>query len=204
MTLLKICGLTREEDAVYCAEGGADFLGFIFVPESPRFVDPERAARIVERVRAGSRVPRIVGVFRDASPDYVREIARAVHLDLVQCHGDETDEELKSIGIPAIQVLRVSTSIPDTASETSAEWLLFDTYDPQQAGGTGRPFDWSLLASYSRDKQFFLSGGINADNVAAAISLVRPDAVDVASGVESAPGIKDHEKLDRLFARVKG
>lgn len=204
MTLLKICGLTREEDAVHCAENGADFLGFIFVPESQRFIDPERAASIVTRVRAGSRVPRIVGVFRDASAEYVREIAHAVHLDLVQCHGNETDEDLKLIGIPSIQVFRVSDSLPDTGGETSAEWLLFDTYDPHQAGGTGRRFDWSLFASYPRDKQFFLSGGITPDNVAEAISVVRPDAIDVASGVESAAGIKDHEKLNQLFARVKG
>ena len=85
----------------------------------------------------------------------------------------------------------------------NAAWLLFDTYDERRGGGTGRRFDWSVLATYERSKPFFLSGGIDAENVVAAISLVRPDAIDLSSGVESAPGVKDHDKLGRLFDRVR-
>jgi phosphoribosylanthranilate isomerase len=209
VTLLKICGITREEDALYCAERGVDFLGFIFVPDSKRFVEPKRAAAIAAAVRTrgernGSRIPRLVGVFRDASPEWIGEIVSLAGLDLVQCHGDETDDDLQRLPVPAIQVFRMADRMPDTSIGASAQWLLFDTYDDRHSGGTGRRFDWSLLAAWSRDKPFFLSGGIDAENVAGAISLVRPDAIDIASGVESEPGIKDREKLDRLFALVKG
>jgi phosphoribosylanthranilate isomerase len=205
VTLLKICGLTREDDALYCAEQGVDFLGFIFVPDSKRFVEPERAAQIAAAVRSrNGRAPRLVGVFRDASPEFIRDTVSLVGLDLVQCHGDETDEDLQRLPVPAIQVFRMADRMPDTSIGASAQWLLFDTYDDRHSGGTGRRFDWSLLGEWSRDKPFFLSGGINAENVAGAIRLVRPDAIDIASGVESAPGIKDRERLDRVFAEVKG
>ncbi|HEX8154462.1 MAG TPA: phosphoribosylanthranilate isomerase [Thermoanaerobaculia bacterium] len=203
MTRLKICGLTRLEDALYCAERGADFLGFIFVPDSPRYVEPDRAAEIVRRVRETSTPPRMVGVFRDASTDYIRDVAKQVDLDLVQLHGTESEEDLRLLGIPAIKTFRVGDTLPDTTAFPSAEWLLFDTFDERRAGGTGRRFDWSLLAMYARTTPFFLSGGITPENVGAAISLVRPDAIDLASGVESEPGIKDHEKLEQLFERVK-
>ncbi|MBV9495840.1 MAG: phosphoribosylanthranilate isomerase [Acidobacteria bacterium] len=204
MTRIKICGLTREEDAVFAADRGADFLGFIFIPTSPRHVEPERAAAIAAAVRdRRENAPKLVGVFRDSSNDYIREVASLVGLDLVQLHGTETDEDLRELGLPAIKTVRVGAALPDTTAHPSAEWLLFDTYDERREGGTGRRFDWSLLAVYSRSKPFFLAGGLNPENVGAAISLVRPDAVDVASGVESEPGIKDHEKIERLIERVK-
>jgi len=203
MTKIKICGLTREEDALVCSEQGADFLGFIFVPSSPRFVEPERAAAIAARVREQENHPKIVGVFRDASNDYIREISTLVGLDLVQLAGSETDDAIRDLGIAAVKTLRVGDTLPDTHASPNAAWLLFDTYDERRAGGTGRRFDWSLLALYDRGKPFFLSGGINPDNVVAAISLVRPDAIDLSSGVESAPGVKDHEKVVRLFERVR-
>lgn len=203
MTKIKICGLTREEDALFCADQGADFLGFIFVPGSPRFIEPERAAAIAARVRERSRPPKIVGVFRDASNDYIREIASVGGLDLVQMHGSETDEAICALGIPAIRALRVGDSLPDTHACPNAAWLMFDTYDERRAGGTGRRFDWSLLAHYDRSKPFFLSGGLDPENVIAGISLVRPDAIDLSSGVESEPGVKDHDKLARLFERVR-
>jgi len=204
MTRIKICGLTRAEDAIAAADRGADFLGFIFVPSSLRFVGPEQAAAIAAAVRHDrAQPPKLVGVFRDASPDYIREIVSIVGLDLVQLHGGEGDDEVQSIGVPAVKTFRVGDTLPDTTAHPSAEWLLFDTYDERRAGGTGRRFDWSLLAVYGRQKPFFLSGGLTPDNVAAAISLVRPDAIDVASGVESEPGIKDYEKLERLFERVR-
>jgi phosphoribosylanthranilate isomerase len=204
MTKLKICGLTRLEDALLCAERGADFLGFIFVPDSQRFIEPEEAAQIVTAVRARvETAPQMVGVFRDASVDYMRELTALAGLDYVQLHGAELEQDIQLLGVPSIKSFRVGDTLPDTTSVPSADWLLFDTYDERRPGGTGRRFDWSLLALYPRNKPFFLSGGINADNAGAAISLVRPDAIDVASGVESAPGIKDREKLDALFDRMK-
>jgi Phosphoribosylanthranilate isomerase len=121
----------------------------------------------------------------------------------VQLHGSEAEEDIAALGLPVIKSLRVGDTLPDTHATPTAAWLLFDTFDDRRAGGTGRRFDWSLLATYERSKPFFLSGGLTPDNVVAAISLVRPDAIDLASGVESAPGIKDHERMARLFERVR-
>src|ERR1051325_7038800 len=204
MTKIKICGLTREEDALEAARLGADFLGLIFVPASPRFIEPERAAAITKRVRDAGHASKFVGVFHDASPDYMRDIAALVGLDLFQLHGGEGDDEIRAIGTPVIKTLRVADALPDTHGTPSAAWLLFDTFDERRTGGTGRRFDWSLLATYQRNKPFFLSGGLNPENVVAALTLVRPDAIDVASGVEAGePGVKDHEKMARLIERVR-
>ena len=203
MTKIKICGMTGEEDALFCAAEGADFLGFIFVPSTPRFVEPEKAGAIASRIRESEKRPKIVGVFRDASNDYIREIHSVVGFDLVQLSGSETDDDIRDLGIPAVKALRVGDTLPDTHACPNAAWLLFDTYDERRVGGTGRRFDWSLLATYERSKPFFLSGGINPENVAAAISFVRPAAIDLSSGVESAPGVKDHEKVKHLFDRVR-
>lgn len=205
---VKICGNTREEDALAAAELGADFLGFIFVESSPRRVEPERVRDIAARVRlAQSNIrehpPKIVGVFRDASVEYVREIAAFAQLDLVQLHGAEDDDAIAALAVPVIKTFHVGETLPDTSTAPSAAWLLFDTYVERREGGTGQRFDWSLLAAYPRTKPFLLAGGITPDNVAAAISLVRPDAIDLASGVESEPGIKDHAKLRALFERIR-
>jgi phosphoribosylanthranilate isomerase len=203
MTGIKICGITRTEDALAAAGHGADYLGFIFVPSTPRFVEPERAADIAAAVREQGDAPQFVGVFRDASTDYIRSIGELVGLDVVQLHGAESDDDIRQLGLPAVKTLRVGEALPETHNTPSAAWLLFDTYDEHRAGGTGRRFDWGLLAGYERSKPFFLSGGLGPDNVAAAIALVRPDAVDVGSGVEESPGVKDHGKLRRLFERIK-
>lgn len=203
MTKIKICGLTREQDVLLSAERGADFLGFIFVPSSPRFIQPEKAAEITGALRQRESRPKLVGVFRDASAEYIREIASLAGLDLVQLHGNETDDDAKAIGIPAIKTFRVGETLPDTTAHPHAEYFLFDTYEERRVGGTGRRFDWSLLAMYPRTKPFLLAGGITPDNVAAAISLVRPDVIDIASGVETEPGIKDAGKIETLFQRVR-
>ena len=201
---VKICGLTREEDALFAAACGADFLGFIFVEYSKRFVTAGDVAAIANAVRARPNAPRVVGVFRDAPLDRIRDVAQRATLDLVQLHGHEDDEEVRALGIPVVKTIHVGDALPDTTAHPSASWLLFDTWNDRLAGGTGKRFDWSLLSLYERAKPFFLSGGITPDNVAAAISIVRPDAIDLASGVESAPGIKDHALITRLFERVRG
>jgi phosphoribosylanthranilate isomerase len=203
MTKIKICGLTREEDVVFAADSGADFLGFIFVPSTPRFIEPERAAAISASIRQRDQRPQLVGVFRDASAEYVREIASIVGLDLAQLHGAESDEDIRTMGIPTIKAFRVGATLPDTSAHPSADWFLFDAFEERRHGGTGRRFDWSLLGTYPRTKPFFLAGGLSPENVAAAISLARPDAVDVSSGVELEPGIKDHDRIDDLIRRVR-
>lgn len=203
MTKIKICGITRDDDALLAAELGADFLGFIFVAGTPRFVAPERAAAIIAAVRDRGAGPKFAGVFRDSSPDYINEIVSVAGLDLVQLHGAETDADIAEIKVPAVKTLRVGDALPETHATPSAAWLLFDTYDDRRSGGTGRRFEWSLLANFDRAKPFFLAGGLTPETVALAISVARPDAIDVASGVESEPGIKDRAKLTRLFERVK-
>lgn len=196
MTKIKICGLTRAEDAQLAADLGADFLGFIFVRESPRYRDPEHIRSIADSL--GANRPKLVGVFRDESVETIRNIAQRVPLDYVQLHGSESDDDIRDLGLPTFKTLHVGDTLPDTTAHPAAEWLLFDSF----GGGTGRRFDWSLLNIYPRSKPFLLAGGIDPDNIAAAISLVRPDAIDLASGVESEPGIKDHAKLRRLFERI--
>lgn len=193
MTRVKVCGITRVEDALAAAELGADYLGFVFVPESPRYVTPQACRSIVTAVKAAaSGTPLIVGVFRNQRRDQVAEIAQSAGLDLVQLHGDET----YTLEIPTIKAFNVADALPDV--KTDAEYVLFDS-----GGGTGRAFDWTLLTSYSRRKPFFLAGGITPDNVAEAIDRTEPFAIDLASGVERAPGIKDHDRLKRLFERIQ-
>src|SRR3954453_17267506 len=140
MTRIKICGITREDDARAAAVHGADFLGFIFVPDTPRYVEPERAAAIAAAVRGRRHPPTAVGVFRDASNDYIRAIADLVGLDVVQLHGGESEEDIRELGIPAVKTLRVAEALPETRATPSAAWLLFDTFDVSRGGGTGRRF----------------------------------------------------------------
>ena len=200
---VKICGLTREEDALFAAECGADFLGFIFVDDSPRYVDAGHVAKIANAVRARSNPPQLVGVFRNASLDTMCDAATRATLDLIQLHGTESHEDIDALNVPAIKTLHVGDALPSTTAHANASWLLFDTYNDRLAGGMGKRFDWSLLATYERGKPFFLSGGITPENAAIAISTVRPDAIDLASGVESSPGVKDHAKIAQLFERVR-
>ena len=199
MTKIKICGISRVDDARFCAEQGVDFLGFVFVRESPRSIEPFwSAAALAAAFKAATLSPhsKTVGVFRNESPETIRRIVTEVGLDYVQLHGSETDDDIAEIGMPAIKAFHVAESLPDTTS--SAEWLMFDS-----GGGTGRTFDWSLLAGYPRTKPFFLAGGITPDNVAEAIRAVRPDAIDVSSGVELEPGVKDFRKIRALLERVR-
>jgi phosphoribosylanthranilate isomerase len=195
MTKIKICGITRAEDALLCAELGANFLGFVFVRESPRYVEPAKAREILLDCGSASCRFQSVGVFRDASPEIVRAIAKQVGLDFVQLHGNESDDDIAAIGVPAIKAFRVDGTLQQVS--TSAEWVLFDS-----GGGSGRTFDWKWIEGF-REKKFFLAGGITPANVAAAIEQVHPDAIDVATGVERAPGIKDHDKVKALFRQVR-
>jgi phosphoribosylanthranilate isomerase len=204
MTKIKICGITRAEDAVLAATLGADFIGMIFVPESPRYLTAAQAAEIVRAVRAEApSSPRFVGVFRNATPETLRETAAVAGLDVLQLHGAESDDDIRAAGFPVIKGIHVGATLPTTDAHPSAEWLLFDTLHERHSGGTGQRFDWQLLDAYRRTKPFLLAGGITPDNLADAIRTVRPDAIDLASGIESAPGIKDHQTLRILFERVR-
>lgn len=196
MTKLKLCGITNPEDAILCSS--ADYLGLIFVPESPRYVTNERAREIVAAL--GNPRPKIVGVFRDQPLELVQRAIAEVGLDLLQLHGSEPDDYLAKLGVSVIKTIRVGEEVPEV--KTRAAYLLFDTLDDRLAGGTGRRFNWELVA-HVREKPFFLAGGITAENAGVAISVARPYAIDVASGVESAPGKKDPDKVRALLERVR-
>jgi phosphoribosylanthranilate isomerase len=197
--LVKICGITSPEDASLAVESGADALGLVFWHMSPRRVDPARAADIV---RGLPQSVLRVGVFVDAPREDMERIADAVGLDVLQLHGDEPPEALAGLPRPALKAVRVG---PGFAAEEAARYrehaagLVVDTRLPgetQMPGGTGVPFDWSLVQGLAARVSFLmLAGGLSPANVAEAVRAVRPQAVDVSSGVEGLPGRKDPAKV---------
>jgi phosphoribosylanthranilate isomerase len=203
---IKICGITREEDALAAIDAGADALGFVFVPGTPRFIEPGRAAAIV---RGLPPFVSRVGLFVNAAPELIEATLAEVGLDTVQLHGDEAPEVGRSLlrRVRVIQAFRVQGPetlhrLPEHRESTHA-WLL-DAYVPGASGGTGARFDWTL-AVQARDlgHPLILAGGLKPENIADAVRQVRPFAVDVSSGVESAPGRKDPEKVRQLIAAAR-
>ena len=198
-TRIKICGITRLEDARVCLQAGADVLGFNFWPESKRHIPVPLAAKMAELLPAG--VLR-VGVFVRATPGEVRRTVAAVGLGAVQLHGDEDPSEYADAGVPLWQVLRIGTSLPDSVSEGASELLLDARVEG--FGGSGRSFDWSLAREARRFAlPFWLAGGLSPLNVAEAVRRAAPTGVDVASGVESSPGVKDPERVRAFVAAVR-
>jgi phosphoribosylanthranilate isomerase len=200
--LVKICGITSAKDAGRAVEAGADALGFVFWFMSPRKVDPARAAAIARELP--DSVLR-VGVFVDAPRDEMERTADAVGLDVLQLHGDEPPESLALLPRPALKALRVGPGFAadEALRFAAAAGLVVDTLLPGRTpGGTGVPFDWSLVAGLAGRVPFLmLAGGLGPGNVAEAIRAVRPHAVDVSSGVEALPGRKDAAKV-RAFVEA--
>ena len=203
---IKICGITREEDAWAAIEAGADALGFVFVPGTPRFIEPGRAAAITR-----SLPPFVsrVGLFVNADPEHIRATVAEARLDTVQLHGDEPPEVGLSLlgSVRVIQAFRVQgpetlQRLPDFRKSADA-WLL-DAYVPGTAGGTGARFDWNLaVQARELGHPLILAGGLKPENIAEAVRQVRPFAVDVSSGVESSPGRKDAEKIRELIGSAR-
>ncbi len=205
-TKVKICGITNLEDARFASGALVDYLGFIFTEKSKRYIDPEKAGAIVNWVEG----PEKVGVFMNQPLDDVNLLAKFSGVDYVQLHGQETVEYCQLVEKPIIKVIHVSKTSTKEELETKvalysevAEFILFDTQNNGEYGGTGKTFDWSLLRNIAGDKPFFLAGGLTPDNVSEAIDLVQPFAVDVNSGVEEEPGLKDFEKIERLMSNLK-
>jgi phosphoribosylanthranilate isomerase len=201
MTRVKICGITSAEDAAVAVEAGADALGFVLVPGTPRFIQPEAAARILEGVP-----PFVVGVgvFVDRPLPEMRAIAAAVRLQAVQLHGDEPEAVSRGLPLPVIKAVRVR----DAASlhllfTYPAQAFLLEAFVAGRAGGTGQTFPWELAAQVSDRAPIILSGGLHPGNVAQAIAVVRPYGVDVSSGVERAPGQKDRAKVKEFISHVR-
>ncbi len=196
---IKICGVTRVEDAELAAALGADLIGLNFYPPSPRCLSLERAGEIKRTIAGRSR---LVGVFVNASRDYVEERRRELALDMLQFHGDEDEDALSGWPVPVIRALRLKGGVrADLIRRTRADYLLLDAFHPALFGGTGQALPFHELKRLDL-KRIFISGGLRPDNVAEAVALA-PYGVDVASGVESAPGIKDHAKLRSFIVNAK-
>jgi phosphoribosylanthranilate isomerase len=198
---VKICGVTRLEDAEAAVEAGANAIGFVFWPKSPRFVDPYRARTI-----ASALPPFVtaVGLFVNQPLEYVNGVASLVRLGAVQLHGDETPADAAQIHRPVIKACGVAAG---DAEDVVAGWarnvtLLLDSHDPERRGGTGRTIDWSVAAHIAAARRTILAGGLTPDNIAEAIARVQPFGVDISSGVEQAPGIKDRAKIRALFESI--
>ena len=197
---LKICGITRLADALHAAEHGAGALGFVFWPRSPRYISPERAIGIIAALPPGVDT---VGVFVSESIDAVRAVVAQTGIRVVQLHGDETPSYAIALGRPVLRAITI-----DQAEEASAAWpegttFLMDAADPVRRGGTGIIVDWHKAASAARGRRIVLAGGLTPDNVAGAIGTVRPFGVDVSSGVEDAPGVKNSDKVARFLASAR-
>jgi phosphoribosylanthranilate isomerase len=205
VTRVKICGIRLLEDALLASELGASALGFIFWPSSPRFIDPFRARPIVNALPPFVGT---VGVFVNQARDYIDEVVHLLNLGAVQLHGDEAPESYVGAPYRVIKSVAVTSDRQTTeraaAAVPAAATVLLDAHDPIKKGGTGRRIDWTQAAALARTRPVILSGGLNPENVAEAIEAVDPYAIDVASGVESQPGIKDAAKLRALFEVVKG
>ncbi|WP_313952630.1 phosphoribosylanthranilate isomerase [Accumulibacter sp.] len=198
---IKVCGLTRLEDLEHAVQSGADALGLVFYPPSPRFVDLQTAARLA---RAVPPFVTLVGLFVNAEPAVVRATLAAVPIHLLQWHGDEDEAYCRQFDRPYIKAARVRPGmdlVQYAAAFPSAQAILLDAY-VEGYGGGGKVFDWSLVPR-SLGKPLILSGGLDADNVGEAVRCVRPDAVDVSSGVEARKGIKDAAKVRAFVAAVQ-
>ena len=207
MSVIKVCGLTRVEDAVIAVESGADFLGLVFYRSSPRYVETGTASALVEALKDHTSLPRCIGVFVNESTDEVLRVVDAVGLNGVQLHGSEGPEvveRLRRDGLFVIKGQRIAGS-EDLArlDAFEADAHLLDTHVPGLPGGTGKTFDWSSAARVSAKYRILLAGGLTADNVGKAISTVNPWGIDVSSGVESTPGMKDPDKIRRFIAAAR-
>lgn len=201
-TRVKICGITRLEDALTAAQAGADAIGFVFDPKSPRHVHPDQALKIT---RALPPFVTVVGLFVNAAPDTVEGVLSHVPLDLIQFHGTEKPEQCRRYHRSYIKAIHMKPEV-DLREMTrlygDATGLLLDTYVADAAGGSGQAFDWNRIPQ-DFDRPVILAGGLTPENVAEAIRKVRPYAVDVSSGVEQSQGIKDAGKIIAFIDAVK-
>ncbi|HZV81759.1 MAG TPA: phosphoribosylanthranilate isomerase [Geobacteraceae bacterium] len=202
MVRVKICGITTPEDARVAVEAGADALGFVFYDKSPRNINPLMAAKIIAALPPFVQT---VGLFVNEEIEKINWTAGFCGLDLVQLHGDEEPEECGEVERRVVKAFRVKdlTSIERLQKFQVAGYLL-DAWCPDAYGGTGKSFNWELTATAKQYGPIILAGGLTPDNVAEAVRQVQPYGVDVSSGVESAPGKKDGEKVREFIKRAKG
>lgn len=209
MTGVKICGLSQPETLQAAIKAGARFVGFVFYPLSPRYVEFYIAYELARQVPTGVRS---VGLFVDPDDAELERTVTGIQLDMIQLHGDESPGRVAEIkarfNMPVIKAIRVAGQGDLNGLEgyeAAADWLLFDSRPRNAAlpGGTGESFDWNILAKRSFKKPWMLGGGLNAGNIKEALSILKPDAVDVSSGVESGHGVKDAQKIKTFIQSVK-
>lgn len=201
MTKIKICGITNLNDAFLSIDLGADAIGFIFYRYSKRYISSEDALRIISKLPPFVKT---VGVFVNQSVEELKSMKREIRFDLFQLHGDEEPDYCRELGNSVIKAMRVKDRInQDDIDSFPVRALLFDTYSTEDFGGTGRSFNWELLKGIAVSKSVILSGGLTPENVAEAIDIVNPYAVDVSSGVEDYPGKKNPLKLKAFIKAVR-
>ncbi|MBA3913309.1 MAG: phosphoribosylanthranilate isomerase [Acidobacteriales bacterium] len=203
LTRVKVCGITRLEDALAAMDLGAWALGFNFYPKSPRYVSVGRAKLIIGQVR---RTAMTVGVFVNPSLADVHEVSAATGITAIQLHGDESGDFCADLApLTVIKALRLSTAADLEGIERygRADYILMDAAVPGEYGGTGQLSDWDLVVQAGMKRRLILAGGLTADNVGAACSIAKPFAVDVASGVEESPGKKSLKKMSAFFASAR-
>ena len=197
---LKVCGITRLTDARHAVGEGATALGFVFWPRSPRYVAPARAAEIIAELPSDVMA---VGVFVNEPVDGIRSVAAQARLSAVQLHGDEPPAYANALAWPIFRAVTLETA-PDACSAWAPEaTLLLDAADPERRGGTGITVDWPRAASLARERRVVLAGGLTPATVGEAIATVRPYGVDVSSGVEESPGVKDFTKVAQFLASAR-
>jgi phosphoribosylanthranilate isomerase len=204
MVQVKICGITSAADAQAAIAAGANLLGFNFYPKSPRYIGEEQASEIRRNL---PKKVKAVGIFVNRASADVIALRRSLALDAVQLHGDETPETIAEIA-PVVRIIKAFRVEPEFRLVTLEEYsqafaFLFDAAHTGQYGGTGRTTDWDVARRASVNHRIILAGGLKVENVAAAVRIVRPYGIDVASGVESSPGKKDHGRLREFIQEVR-
>jgi phosphoribosylanthranilate isomerase len=197
---IKVCGITRASDAIHAVEQGATAVGFVFWPRSPRFIAAEQAADIVSLLPPAIAT---VGVFVNESVEAIRNTAARAGIAMVQLHGDEPASYAADLGVPVIRSMTLDNAVHVAAAWPAETTLLLDAEDREKRGGTGRTVDWQRAAGLAAIRRTVLAGGLTPSNVGDAIATVRPYGVDVSSGVEAAPGVKDVEKVTRFVAQAR-
>ena len=197
MIPVKICGITTYEDAEIAVNYGASAIGMIFYKGSPRYIYPEK---VEEWISAIPEKMKKVGVFVNEKRKNIKTIVEKLNLDYIQLHGDESPEYCEKMIRPVIKAFRVGTDFdPAVLGNFQVQAFLFDTYQKGKPGGTGISLNWGLISNLKTNTPIILSGGLNPDNITEGIETVQPSAVDVNSGVESEPGVKDKVRVEKLF-----
>ena len=198
--VLKICGMTRVSDALHAVREGATAIGFVFWKGSPRYVDPAVAGEIAAALPSTVTT---VGVFVNASVHGIRETARTAGLRMVQLHGDESPDYVDQLEQPVMRSVTLDAVVETARAWPAGTTLLLDSADPARRGTERAVVDWSRAAQVARGQRVVLAGGLTPQNIEEAIMTVRPIGVDVSSGVESAPGVKDSEKVARFLSNAR-